>query len=188
MADGLLVLEHEIIELESDNISTCMLLYDKLDEHVKKLPGIDEKMQTILQRIIKAKVELSKNIASLTAATYEVKRRSLHPLMFNYTSEQDSDHVWKFLRSTDTDTQDKMKSLGFTLRSHEQWAVQNRINANISDVDNLVAKCMCRLDHFLKDFVFLSPNNNKVQANHGTVTVEPLLHALLQLVLQLDVA
>ncbi len=189
MADVLRGLEDEIMQLDSDNISTCMLLYDKLDAHVKDLPDTDAKMQKILQRIIEAKVELSKNtinVSSLTAATYEVKRESLHPLIFNYTSEQDSDHVWKFLRSTDTDTEEKMNSLGFALESHQEWALKNRINTNISDVDNLVAKCMCRLDHFLKDFVFLPPNNNNVQVNHGTV--EPHLNALLQLVLQLDVA
>ena len=180
MADVLRGLENEIINLHSYDISTCMQLYDRLYAHENNLTGTDAKMIKLLQRIMTAKAELT-NVSSLTAETCKVKRERLHPLILNYTSEQDSDHLWKFLRSTDIQTEKEKNSLGFTWKLYAEWARKNRINENISDVDNVVAKCICRLDHFLKDFVFLSPLENDMKA--VDVAVKPHLNALLELLL-----
>lgn len=135
-----------------------MKLYDTLSSYAKGLYQnvTDPQIKHIVSRIMTSKQTLlhtyTEDLQSLQSLSYEEKRVLLNPLTLNHDYKFESNQLWRFLKSEDVDTQEKMHSLG----------IEKKLNNNIEDadidvVDNLFAKCICRLDIFIKLFVFMRP-------------------------------
>ena len=162
MSDAVLEdLEDKIKKLNAYDITSCMKLYDTLSSYAKGLYQnvTDSQIKHIVSRIMTSKQTLldtyTEDLHSLQSLSYEEKRVLLNPLTLNHDYKFESNQLWRFLKSEDVDTQEKRNSLG----------IEKKLNNNIKDadidvVDNLFAKCICRLDIFIKHFVFMRPTGD----------------------------
>ena len=167
-------LEAKIEALHVDDIASCMQLYDTLSGYAEGMYEyvIDKKIKDVVRRIMASKQQqLSKLTVDLNALkyqSYEEKRVFFNPLTLNHDGGAESDKLWQFLKSTDVDSTAKMTSLGIDHNSYKIWQQRNRMHPNVDDVDNIFAKCICRLDFFIKEFVFMRPTGDGSKAREHT--------------------
>lgn len=166
----------KIVNLHEDDVDGCMLAYDNLYDATKEI-NVDDRIQVILNRIMKAKQNLDmKTLNSLKSEDDKVKwinfRIILRPLQLNHDSSyeshrasmpDESDILWRFLKDEDLSDTEKKHALGIEERYYNIWRVKRPGLANeqesvIKELDNLVAKCICTLDRRLK--ILCMPKND----------------------------
>ena len=146
----------KIQNLQHDDIVKCMESYDKLSEYATGLYQnvTDSNIKTILSRIMTSKRGLTVDLNTLRTKTFDEKKGCLKDLLLNSTSIQESDYLWTFFERQDINDETKMNSLGIQGDLYKQWKNKNKMRTTIREVDNFFAKCICRLDYFLKNFIF----------------------------------
>jgi hypothetical protein len=194
-----------IVNLEEDDVDGCMLAYDKLNDATEKI-GIDGRIKTILNRIMKAKKKMDmQTLNSLKSEDDKMKwinfRFILRPLQLNHDSSyeshrasmpDESDILWRFLKDEDLSDTEKQHALGIEERYYNIWRAKRPELANehsgIKELDNLVAKCICTLDRRLK--ILCMPKNDDLTGSLTRLnpdkkeSVLSLLHRMKQLLLQ----
>ena len=160
-------LETNIKNLQHDDIVGCMQSYDRLSRYAKGLYEhvTDSKIKNVLSRIMTSKQDLTKDLESLRTKTFEEKRECLRNLLLNSTSIQESDYLWSFFERGDIDSEEKMNSLGIRGDLYLEWKKKHKMKKKIREVDNFFAKCICRLDYFLKIFILGNTRYNDVTKN-----------------------
>lgn len=172
----------EIQNLPHDDIVKCMQLYDKLSGYATGLYKnvTDSKIRDVLSRIMTSKRGVTGDLKSLRTKTFDEKRECLKDLLLNSTSIQESDYLWTFFELNDINDETKRNSLGIRGDLYLQWEKKNTMKNEIHEVDNFFAKCICRLDYFLKNFIFGSIILGTTRHNDVTKTdsIRLLLHQM----------
>ena len=172
----------EIQNLSHDDIVKCMESYDKLSEYATgSYENVtDSKIKNVLSRIMTSKRDLTGDLNSLRTKTFEEKRECLKDLLLNSTSIQESDYLWTFFELNDIDDERKRNSLGIRGDLYLKWKNKNTMKNEIGEVDNFFAKCICRLDYFLKNFIFGSTILGTTRHNDvpHRVSISLLLHQM----------
>jgi hypothetical protein len=186
-----------IQNLPCDNINSIMQCYDRLNTFLRNANFIDGRLREIMDKIMTRKMAI--RIETLNPTIEKSKWDTLGPMQlpinFRAKQPQDFDILWRFLRDEDLTTEEERHALGIEKRYYNIWQdtwvdlVNEKVTQGITDIDNIVAKCICTLDRCLKIFCMsetgaITNDNHSLSGIGKRKRVHLLLDQMKQLLLQ----
>jgi hypothetical protein len=184
-----------IKNLPCDNINSIMQCYDRLNTfQLRNANIIDGRLREIMDKIMTIKMAI--HIETLNPTIEKSKWDTLDPMQlpinFRANQPQDFDILWRFLRDEDLTTEEERHALGIEQRYYYIWKdtwvdlVNEKVTRGITDIDNIVAKCICTLDRCLKIFC-MSETGARTNYNqsHSGIGKRKRVHLLLDQMKQL---
>ena len=175
-------------KLAPGDIVGCMRVYDDLFECLGLtmhavihgiLFGLNEKRNTL---------DLPADLNDLKQQERSEKTQTLERLFLNQATRgpKQTHLLWAFLQAEDVDNDKKCELLGVNKKEYNAMAPHSGTSQNIDD--NVLAKCILKLDTFLKYFCWMEVITHQEPDTHTVKTkvdsrkanIESLLHLLLE--------
>ncbi len=184
-----------IKNLPCDNLDSIMQCYDRLYTF-KSNANFDGRLRVIMDNIMTRKMAI--RTETLNPTIEKSKRDILGPMQLLTTRANqpgEVDILWRFLRDENLNTEEERHALGIEMRYYNIWQntwvdlVNEKKTRGITDIDNMVAKCICTLDRCLKIFCMsetgaITNHNHNLSENGNRKDVHLLLDQMKQLLLQ----
>ena len=177
-----------VTKLAPDDIVGCMRVYDDL------FGCLGLTMHAVIHDILfglnemRNTLNLPQDLNDLKYQERQEKTQTLENLFLDRASRlpKQTRELWQFLTSTDVDDDKKCKLLGVNKTEYNAMVSHSGTSQNIDD--NVLAKCILKLDTFLKNFCWMevithqAPDTHTVKTNVDSrkANIESLLHLLLE--------
>ena len=188
MSSELASIHDRATRLAPDDIVGCMQLYDDL------FGCLGLTMHNTIKQILsglhnmRINLDLPADLNELKEQVRQKKTQTLEHVFLDRASRapKQTRQLWQFLTSTDVADNEQCKLLGVNKKEYNAMTSHSGTSQNIDD--NVLAKCILKLDTFLKNFCWMevithqAPDTHTVKTNVDSrkANIESLLHLLLE--------
>jgi len=164
---SLQIIYERIVSIQMGDIEGLMKAYDDLSSTLTDATTRQE-ISNIYTRIFKERANLKQiDISNLKEMTYQKKKNILegllldHKVKYNGNWVDETEILWRFIKENDVATTDQKISLGIDPR-FTSWRRENVI----TDLENIIVKCICSLDVRMKEFILTDTSTIEFESEH----------------------